>query len=130
MSLLSSLASSDAVELVAQLARPDRRVGLAAQLRDDEAPGVADRRRVHVLVAALDLGHRRAVDAALVGERRPADVRLVVVGVDVGDLGDRPRQLGQRGQVAAAGRASASFGVLSARLARIETMLALPQRSP
>ena len=42
-------------------------------------PCVADRGRVDVLVAPLDLGDRGAVDAALVGERRPADVRLVVV---------------------------------------------------
>ena len=75
--------------------------------RHDEAADVADRRRVDVLVAPLDLGDRRAVDAALVGERRPADVRLVVVGLRVGDLGDRSRQLRQAGEVAAAGRARA-----------------------
>ena len=42
---------------------------------------------VDVLVAALDLGHRGAVDAALVGERRAAHEGLVVERRDVGDLG-------------------------------------------
>ena len=57
-----------------------------------------------MLVAPLDLGDGGAVDAALVGERRAADVRLVVVRGEVGDLGDGPRQVGQVGEVAAAGR--------------------------
>ena len=95
---------STPVELVAELLGPELRVGPAAELGDDEPALVADDRRVDVLVAPLDLGHRRAVDAALVGERRPADVRLVVGGRDVGDLGDAPRQRRQVGQVAAAGR--------------------------
>ena len=69
----------DALELVAELLGPDRGVGPAAELRDDQPAGVADRRRIDVLVAPLDLGDGRAVDAALVRERRPADVRLVVV---------------------------------------------------
>jgi hypothetical protein len=79
-----------AVQLVAELFRPDSRVRLAAQLRHDEPADVANCRRVHVLVAPLDLGDGGAVDAALVGEGRPADVGLVVVGLLVGDLGDRP----------------------------------------
>ena len=58
---------------------------------------------IDVLVAPLDLGDRRAVDAALVGERGPADVRLVVVRRDVGDLGDGAREVGQVRDVAPAG---------------------------
>ena len=93
--LAEDLGVDDAVELVAELLRPDPGVRLAAELADDEPADVADGGRVDVLVAPLDLGHGRAVDAALVGERRPADVRLVVVGVLVGDLGDRPAELRQ-----------------------------------
>ena len=69
----------DAIELVTQLLGPDRGVGPPAELGDDEPPGIADDGRIDVLVAPLDLGHGRAVDAALVGEGGPADVRLVVV---------------------------------------------------
>ena len=47
---------------------------------------------IDVLVAALDLGHGRAVDAALVRERGPAHERLVVVGDLVRDLRDTPRE--------------------------------------
>ena len=129
MSFESSRGSTSALELVAQLPGADLGVRLAAQLGHDEPAGVADGARVDVLVAALDLGHGRAVDAALVRERRPADVRLVVVGDLVGDLRDGAAELGQRRQVAATLGASRS-GVLSARLARIETMFALPHRSP
>ena len=43
MSVESSRGIDDAVELVAELARPDRGVGPAAELGDDEPPGVADR---------------------------------------------------------------------------------------
>ena len=104
MSFDSSRGSTTPSSSMAELLGTDRGVGPPAELGDDEPPVVADRGRVDVLVAPLDLGHRRAVDAALVGERRPPDVRLVVVRGDVGDLGDRARQLGQAGQVAAAGR--------------------------
>ena len=102
--LREDLGVDDAVELVAELLRPDPGVRLAAELADDEPALVADRRRVDVLVAPLDLRDRRAVDAALVGERRPADVRLVVVRVLVGDLRDRPAELRQALEAAAAGR--------------------------
>ena len=94
----------DPLELVAQLLGPDPGVRPAAQLRDDEPAGIADGGRVDVLVAPLDLGDGGAVDAALVGECRSADVRLVVVRLLVGDLGDRARQLGQARQRSAAGR--------------------------
>ena len=57
-----------AVEAVAELLGADARVGLAAQLGYDQAALVADQGGVDMLVAALDLGHRRTVDAALVGE--------------------------------------------------------------
>ena len=43
MSCDSSRGVDDALELVAQLLRPDRRVRPAAQLRDDEPALVADR---------------------------------------------------------------------------------------
>ena len=75
----SSRGSIDALELVAELLGADRDVGPAAELGDDQPPGVADRGRIDVLVAPLDLGDGGAVDAALVGERRAPDVRLVVV---------------------------------------------------
>ncbi len=54
-----------------------------------------------MLVAALDLGHGRAVDTTLVGEGRAAHEGLVVERSDVGDLGHRARQRGQRADVAA-----------------------------
>ena len=68
-----------AVEAVAELLGPELGVGPAAELADDQPALVADQGRVDVLVAPLDLGHGRAVDPALVGEGRAADVRLVVV---------------------------------------------------
>ena len=80
----------DALELMAELLGPDRDVGAPAELGHDQPALVADRGRIDVLVAPLDLGHGRPVDAALVGERGAPDVGLVVVGRDVGDLGDRP----------------------------------------
>src|SRR5205085_324956 len=93
----------DAVELVAELLGPQLRVRLAAELRNDEARHVADERRFYVLIAALDLGHRRAMDAALVGERRSPDVRLMVVRDDVDDLGDVPAELGEVGETPGGG---------------------------
>ncbi len=51
----------------------------------------------------------RAVDAALVGEGRPAHVRLVVVGRDVDDLGHVAGHVGQLGQ--AAGRDRLELGL-------------------
>ena len=79
MSSESTRRVDDAVELVAELLGPDLGVRPAAELGHDQPALVADGRRVDVLVAPLDLGDGRAMDAALVGERRPADVRLVVV---------------------------------------------------
>ena len=93
--LAEDLGVDDAVELVAELLGADPGVRLAAQLADDEPALVADGGRVDVLVAPLDLRDRGAVDAALVGERGPADIRLLVVRVDVGDLRDGPAELGQ-----------------------------------
>ena len=119
----------DALELVAELAGTDRGVGPAAELRHDQPAGIPDQRRIDVLVAPLDLRDGRAVDAALVGERRATDVRLVVVRGDVGDLGHGPRQLGQPGQPPPPAGTS-WCGVLRARFARIDTMFALPARSP
>ena len=60
-------------------------------------------RRLDVLVRLLDARGGGAVDAALVGEGAGADVRLVRVGRDVGDLGHEARQLRQVRQVVAAG---------------------------
>ena len=53
-----------------------------------------------MLVGAAGPGRGGAVDAALVGERRPADVRLVVVRGDVDDLGHVAGHLGQLAQAA------------------------------
>ena len=100
-----------AVEAMAELLGPELGVGPPAELADHEPALVADADRVDVLVAPLHLGDRRAVDPALVGERRPADVGLVVVRGDIGDLGHAPRQLGQVGQPAAAGRQEAEIGL-------------------
>ena len=46
---------------------------------------VADHRRIHVLVALGHFGDGGDVDAPLVGEGAPADVRRVRVGIEVGD---------------------------------------------
>ena len=51
------------------------------------------------------------MDAALVGERRAPDVRLVVVRRDVRDLGDGPRQLREGAQLAAARRQQLVLGL-------------------
>ena len=107
MTWLSAL-GSDAVQLLAELLGAQLGVGLAAELAHDEAHDVADDARVDVLVGAAGAGRGRAVDAALVGERRSADVRLVVVGGDVGDLGHVTGQLGQLGQPRPTGRARTS----------------------
>ena len=56
-----------------------------------------------MLVGLLHARRRGAVDAALVGEGAGADIRLVRVWRDVGDLRHEARELGQVGQVAAAG---------------------------
>ena len=77
---------------MAELLGPDARVGAAAELRDHEPALVADELGVDVLVAALDLGHRGAVDAALVRERRAAHEGLVVGRRDVRDLGHAARE--------------------------------------
>jgi hypothetical protein len=89
-----------AVELLSELLRPELRVGLAAELADHQAHDVADHARIHVLVGAAGPGRRRAVDAALVGERRPADIGLVVVGGDVDDLGHVAGHLRQLAEAA------------------------------
>ena len=117
----------DALELEAELLGTDRGVGAPAELGHDQAPGVADRGRVDVLVAPLDLGHGRPVDAALVGERGPPDVRLVVVR-GLSWRSPRPSGTGRSGRPGRRRRtARAAWGVLSARLARMLTMLALPR---
>ncbi len=89
-----------ALEPVAELLGAHPGIRLAAELRHDEAAFVAHEPRVDVLVAHLDLGGRGAVDAALVRERGATHVRLVIVGVEVDDLGDVARQLGQHAQPA------------------------------
>ena len=101
----SSLRVDHALELVAQLLGPDRRVRPAAQLRDDEPALVADQGRVDVLVAALHLRDRRPVDAALVGEgasgRRTAASRW---GRRWRSRPPPATRSGQVGHLAAAGR--------------------------
>ena len=90
----------DAFKPVAELLGPQPRVGLPAQFGDDQPALVAHEPRIDVLVTHLDLCGGRAVDAALVRERRPADVRLVVVWLEVHDLGDVARQVGELGELA------------------------------
>src|SRR5207247_447471 len=70
----------DALEPVAELLSPNRRVRPAAELGDDEPARVPDGGRIDVLVAPLHLRDSGSVDAALVGERRSPDIRLVVIG--------------------------------------------------
>ena len=70
-------------------------VGPAAELRHDQPRDVPDDPGIDVLIAAVDLQHRRAVHSAFVCERGATDVRLVVVGRDVDDLGNVARKLGQ-----------------------------------
>src|SRR5687767_16009479 len=89
---------------MAELLGPDAGVRLPTELADDEPAGVADEGWVDVLIAPLDLGDGRAMDAALVGEGGPADIRLVVVRVLVGDLGDRAAELREALEPSAAGR--------------------------
>ena len=86
--LAQDLRVDHAFELMAELLRPDSRVRPAAQLRYDEPPDVTDRTRLDVLVAPLDLGDGRAMNAALVGKCRAADIRLPVIRTEIGDLGD------------------------------------------
>jgi hypothetical protein len=72
----------------AELAALELDRGPAGHLGDQDAHVVADDRRVEVVVelgAHLD---RAGVQAGLVRERRGADEGLVVVGGDVGQLGD------------------------------------------
>src|SRR5260221_7980733 len=83
----------DALEPKAQLLGPDRRVGPAAELGNDEPARIADGSRSDVLVAPLPLRDGGAVDATLVGERRSADVGLIVIRGLVRDLGDRSGEL-------------------------------------
>ena len=92
----AELARVHAVELVAELLGQDLGVRAAARLADfDEARDIADERRVDVLIGPLDLrsGTFRGRPSLIVGEGRAADVRLVIVRRDVGDLGDVARQL-------------------------------------
>ena len=114
---------------MAELLGPDLRVRPAAELGDDEPALVADDRRVDVLVAPLDLGHGGAVDAALVGERRPADVRLVVGWATLA-ISATLRDSAVRSARSPPPAGHQDVRVLSARLARMLTMFALPQRSP
>jgi hypothetical protein len=73
--------------------------GAAGQLRHREPRGVADHRRIDVLVAGRVAQHRGDVDAALVRERAGPDVGRVVVGRQVGDVGDQPGERRQRGEI-------------------------------
>ena len=101
----------DALEPMAELLGADARVRAAAELRHDESALVADEPRVDVLVAALDLGDRGAVDAALVRERGAADERLVLGRRDVRDLGDATRQRRQLAELAAADGSEREVGL-------------------
>ena len=86
------------VEVDAELAALELHRRPAGHLGDQDAHVVAHDLRVEVVVqlgADLD---RAGVQAGLVRERRGADVGLVLVGGDVGELGDGvadPLQLGQ-----------------------------------
>ena len=86
--------------MLAELLGPKLGVGFAAELAHDEPHNVADDARIDVLIGPIRLRNGRAVDAALVRERRPADVRLVVVGGDVHDLRDVARQFRELGELA------------------------------
>src|SRR5260221_541710 len=79
--------------------------------RVERAERLADGSRIDVLVAPLHLRDGGAVDATLVGERRSADVGLIVIRGLVRDLGDRSGQLRQAGEVAAAGRLQGEVGL-------------------
>ena len=70
-------------------------VGLAAQLRDQEPPLVADQGRVDVLVGPAGLAQGIDVQPGLVGKRTVADVGHIHHGREVADLEDEPRDLGQ-----------------------------------
>ena len=107
LELLDELAQlarvDDPFQLMAELLRAPLGIDPPAELRDDEAGLVADESRVDVLVRVPDLGRRRPVHPALVGEGARADVGGVRVGRDVGDAGDVARELGEGGQIRGAG---------------------------
>ena len=67
----------------------------AGELADQNPPLVADKLRVHVLVAAGGPGDGMHVHPTLVGKRALTDERLIVTMIQVGRLINKPRQLGQ-----------------------------------
>ena len=67
------------VDVEAHLGEAEHQVGAAGLVGDQDVAGVADQRRVDVLVEGRALGHRRGVQARLVGEGRGADVGRVPV---------------------------------------------------
>ena len=90
--------------LLAQALQPellalDRNVVLAAQLADHDPLLVAHQGRIDVLVAALDLDHGIDVSAALMRKGRPADVGHMRGQLQVGQLRDVVRHLGQMRQL-------------------------------
>ncbi len=69
------------------------------ELAHEDTPRVADRRRRNVLVGPLVALHRAHVDAALVGERGDADVRLIDGPDRVEPLPHHPAELRQTREV-------------------------------
>src|SRR5205807_801652 len=67
------------VELEAELARPLDDVVAAGELADEDPPPVPDPRRIDVLVRRRVTRNGVDVDAALVRERRLADIREALV---------------------------------------------------
>ncbi len=67
----------------------------SGQLADQDPPAVAHQRRVHVFVGLDVAADGVDVHAALVGEGRRADERLVLAEVEVGHLVDEPADLRQ-----------------------------------
>ena len=89
------------IDLEPELASALDHVAAAALLADDDVPPVADRARIEVLVRSRVGGDRVDVDAALVRERSVADERQPPVRLDVGDVVDETRELGQAVEVLA-----------------------------
>ena len=90
--LAEGLGIDHAFQRVPQLLGADARIGATTELGDDQPARVAHEDGVDVLVAALHLGHRGTMHAALVGEGRAAHEGLVVERRHVGDLGHGPRE--------------------------------------
>ena len=129
LELLGEGAGGAVVELDAELLGLHRHAGPAAEVGHEDARVVADDDRVDVLVGrAPGAAQGRGVQAALVGERRRADVGVGVVRRQVDELGHVAADGGEPVEPAL-GQAAGSPSFIS-RFGMQVIRLALPVRSP